>query len=167
MTYHILDVGCGTYPTGDVNLDLYIQKTEQRQYGSDINPKKVRNFILADALHLPFKSNSFDEVVSYRLMHQIETENPILFLREAIRVAKYKVTIVTNHAFARSKLSLRPERMQKHFWRGRWFHQVLKNFYHEVTVITRPLPFNSLSFSNWPSKLKIVIYLKGPENSLC
>lgn len=69
----ILDVGCGDKPTGDVNSDLF-------------HYVKCNNFILADAHHLPFKSNTFDKIHAKHCLEHFE--NPRNFFKEAKRVLK-------------------------------------------------------------------------------
>ena len=69
----MLDVGCGDSPAGDVNLDLFYHG-------------KWKNFIIAEALHLPFKNKIFDKIYS---KHSLEHfEKPFKFFQEAKRVLK-------------------------------------------------------------------------------
>lgn len=68
-----LDVGCGSAPSGDVNLD--------RQYFG-----KGKNFVIADAHYIPFKNKAFDKIYSSYLLEHLE--NPCKFFREARRVLK-------------------------------------------------------------------------------
>lgn len=85
--YEVLDVGCGTEPTGDVNIDFvgYAEKYKIT------NLKNVKNFVNSDARNLPFRDESFSTV---RLHHIIEhLENPLEALREAQRVAKCRVIV--------------------------------------------------------------------------
>lgn len=67
-----LDVGCSLHPRGDVNID--------------ITPYHYKNFIRADARHLPFKSKSFTHVKAYNLLEH--TKEPSRVLKELYRVAK-------------------------------------------------------------------------------
>jgi SAM-dependent methyltransferase len=69
----VLDVGCGDRPTGDVNLDLFF-------YG------KWKNFVIAEAHHLPFKDNVFEKAYSKHCVEHLE--NPLKFFKEAKRVLK-------------------------------------------------------------------------------
>ena len=61
----ILDVGCGSFPSGNVNCDLYIKDVGHRwQDGTEINYKRIGNFVLCDVQHLPFRANIFSSVYS-------------------------------------------------------------------------------------------------------
>ena len=85
-----LDLGCGNTPTGDVNVDL--PSSERHRDGTKLVPKKIHNFIYASSYALPFRNNSFDDVVSFHLLEHLET--PLTALREMIRVSKNVVTVV-------------------------------------------------------------------------
>jgi len=74
----VLDVGCGNAPKGDVNLDLFF-------YG------KWKNFIIAEAHHLPFKNSIFEKVYCKHCLEHFE--NPLKFFEEAKRVLKNGGTI--------------------------------------------------------------------------
>jgi len=72
-----LDVGCGGKPTGDVNIDLHIQK--------------VSNFIAADAHYLPFRDRVFRLIYChYVLEHCLY---PLKVLEEFKRVSYSHVII--------------------------------------------------------------------------
>jgi ubiquinone/menaquinone biosynthesis C-methylase UbiE len=75
---NVLDVGCGDRPKGDVNLDLFF-------FG------KWKNFILAEAHHLPFKDGAFKKVYSKNCVEHLE--NPLKFFQEAKRVLKNSGTL--------------------------------------------------------------------------
>jgi len=99
IDFKILDVGCGTKPKGDVNVDFFRgglnPQTGDQIQGELMSPQKIKNFIVADAIHLPFKNESFEVVFS---SHTIEhAQNPFLMLREMCRVAKRKVIIRCPH----------------------------------------------------------------------
>jgi ubiquinone/menaquinone biosynthesis C-methylase UbiE len=84
----VLDVGCGWYPQGDINVD--IQKRKDR----------IPNFVKADGQHLPFRDNVFSLVNS---QHAIEhTPNPFLFLKELFRVSKCQVVLRCPWRFERN-----------------------------------------------------------------
>lgn len=77
-----LDVGCGSEPKADVNVDLYGQKG-------------VANFVQADGCHLPFRIGSFESVIS---CHVIEhTVDPVLFFKELVRVSQKTVSVEFPH----------------------------------------------------------------------
>lgn len=96
----LLDVGCGDRPTGDVNCDLYINDTEGHRTPIDperytIKTKTIKNFVLCDASHLPFKDDAFDSVFSGQVIEHVNT--PQLMLRELIRVSNDKVVVECPH----------------------------------------------------------------------
>ena len=95
-----LDVGCGTNPQGDVNIDVSIERTPYRKaegYSSEIQPQKIKNFILADAEHLPLRSNTFNEVLCDSTLEHLKS--PYRCLRESYRVCRSNglITITTEH----------------------------------------------------------------------
>ena len=152
-----LNVGCGNRPSGDVNVDLYVGKTIHRTHQQELNPKKICNFVKADGLHLPFKSDAFDIVESHHVIEHVD--NPALFLKECVRVAKKQVLIVLPHAWARSKLfRMGQGKEHKSYFRPRWFHACLKNFYTDIKTTTKPL--FGFPFLNWFSEIQVTIYLK-------
>lgn len=80
----MLDVGCGGNAQGHINTDVYIP---------DPLPK---NFVLASAEKLPFKSDSIDIVRSaYVIEHN---PHPALMLREHVRICKDKVIAYTDNS---------------------------------------------------------------------
>ncbi|MEX2738972.1 MAG: methyltransferase domain-containing protein [Candidatus Wukongarchaeota archaeon] len=84
-----LDVGCGANPHGDVNVDAF--PLDRTQCAEAWMPKKVRNFVLADAHFLPFREKVFDSV---RCDHVLEhLYSPILALKEMRRVCKGNVVL--------------------------------------------------------------------------
>ena len=94
-----LDVGCGSRPTGDVNVDCFArgwnsQEGDQKQ-GEFMNPQLIPNFVVAHAEFLPFKDECFDVVFS---SHTIEhVKNPMKMLQELSRVSKRQVTLRCPH----------------------------------------------------------------------
>ena len=99
IDFKMLDVGCGTKPKGDVNIDFFRRgfnpQTGDQIQGEFMSPQKIKNFIVSDAMHLPFKNESFEVVFS---SHTIEhVQNPFLMLREMCRVAKRKAIIRCPH----------------------------------------------------------------------
>ncbi len=95
----VLDIGCGN----GRNFELF--KIKNADYiGIDNSSNLVKeakkkypeaNFILADALNLPFPDNSFDKVYSIAALHNIPSkELREKFLSEAKRVLKNKGIIV-------------------------------------------------------------------------
>jgi SAM-dependent methyltransferase len=78
----ILELGCGT---GHCLEDLSVHYPQFNLYGLDITPamiKKARairpasvNFMLGDCLYSPFKSETFDTVIAYDLLHHLIAGN--------------------------------------------------------------------------------------------
>ena len=92
-------MGCGSRPTGDVNVDCFnrgwnSQEGDQKQ-GEFLNPRLVPNFVVAHAENLPFKDQCFDEAFS---SHTIEhVKNPKKMLQELLRVSKRRVIVRCPH----------------------------------------------------------------------
>lgn len=95
----ILDVGCGSRPKGDVNVDFFKggwnrQEADQDK-GEFVDPKKISNYVVASAEFLPFKSGVFDVVYS---SHTIEhVINPFRMFSELVRVSCRKVVVKGPH----------------------------------------------------------------------
>jgi ubiquinone/menaquinone biosynthesis C-methylase UbiE len=85
-----LDVGCGNAPTGDVNIDLPV--SELHRGGVRLAANRVPNFVYASTYALPFRDNSFDEVLSVHLLEHLET--PLKALKEMVRVSRNLVMVV-------------------------------------------------------------------------
>jgi len=80
----IIDIGCGGRPKGDVNIDLFFKENPHTVF--KIEPRKIRNFIIADAHQLPIRSNSFDLAICHHVLEHLI--NPAQALREMKRIAK-------------------------------------------------------------------------------
>ena len=91
----VLEVGSGGHPLlrSDVLCDKFVVDDLERRLGRQSVPLAVdRPFVCGDAEALPFRDRSFDYLVcSHTLEH---LDHPLLFLREAMRVA-HKGLIVT------------------------------------------------------------------------
>jgi ubiquinone/menaquinone biosynthesis C-methylase UbiE len=96
-----LDVGCGNEGRGDVNCDLFTagnNKYRHIQDGTIIHePRKIKNFIVSDALKLPFADNSFETVICSHLIEHIN--KPFALFRECVRVSKNQVIISCPHRY--------------------------------------------------------------------
>ena len=90
-----LDVGCGTNPKGDVNLDVSIDRSLHR-HNALINVKKIQNFLLGDINCLPFRDKAFTETVCNHVLEH-KGVNPNLAIREMVRVSSKKVIITLPH----------------------------------------------------------------------
>lgn len=94
----LLVIGCGHAAFGDVNIDLFIGDKTQCKY--DWDPKKVRNFVLADACNLPFKENAFDYVYSSHVLEHLP--NPLQAVQEMRRVCGKKTFLILPSQFLES-----------------------------------------------------------------
>lgn len=95
-----IDVGCGSFPSGDVNCDLFLVDIGHRTgsttiLGQPLKPQKIENFVLCDVQHLPFRDNTFDEAYSSHVIEHVK--NPFLLLKEMIRVSRCKIVIFCPH----------------------------------------------------------------------
>ena len=95
-------MGCGPYPTGDVNLDLY-QKPRYRpdmkfNAGFESRPEPNNPNIVADCMHLPFRDKSIEEVYSSHTIEHIR--DPVTMVREMERVAINQVVILCPAQFS-------------------------------------------------------------------
>jgi ubiquinone/menaquinone biosynthesis C-methylase UbiE len=117
----ILDIGCGADFKGDVNVDLYLEPTIHRPilHKGNLTAKEIPNLIKADAQYLPFTDNSFDLVYSHHLIEHLS--NPILFIKECIRVSKREILIICPHRFS----SHAKGGGHKHIFNKLWFATVL------------------------------------------
>jgi len=88
-----LDVGCSDAPKGDVNVDLRTREVDEFYRLPLQTYRKIKNFVKADAQHLPFRNKIFSESIS---SHTIEhVENPSLIVNEMKRVTHGMVRILT------------------------------------------------------------------------
>jgi len=103
----IIDIGCGGRPKGDVNIDLFYDISPHTVF--KINPRKIRNFIIADAHHLPIRSNSFDLAICHHVLEHLI--NPAQALEEIRRIAKsvFNSPIIEHekHLYTWSETSIR------------------------------------------------------------
>ncbi len=90
----VLDVGCGLRPTGDVNVDVYINEVSP-SLGAIIEGSKIANPVKSSAYYLPFRDEVFDVVRSRALLEHLDT--PTFALKEMLRVAKRKVVFKAPH----------------------------------------------------------------------
>ena len=94
-----LDVGCGSRPKGDVNVDFFKHGWNRQEADQDkgeyVNPHSIPNFVVASAEALPFRSGVFDVAYS---SHTIEhVYNLFKMLSELVRVSKRKVVVKCPH----------------------------------------------------------------------
>lgn len=86
--YRRLDIGCGSVPAGDVNVDLLIQDDDRNL--NAVPP--CENFVKAAAEALPFQDDVFIEVYSSHLLEH--TPDPDVCLKEMLRVASCQVRVI-------------------------------------------------------------------------
>lgn len=133
----ILDVGCGIYPKGNVNVDLMVSKDRHNIHGdvAEINPHLIPNFIKADASHLPFKTKCFSAVVSYHTLEHID--NPESAVKEMFRVSKANVKIVVPYWLTGILHAIwRPSKRE-------WLKKHHKRTYNRKKVLQLIKPYNS------------------------
>src|SRR3990170_534564 len=99
MTVTSLDVGCGSSPKGTVNIDFFRKgfnpQTGDQKIGDYINRKNIKNFVIGDVTHLPFKEAAFDIVFSIHVIEHVA--DPLGMLREMNRVCKRKIIVKCPH----------------------------------------------------------------------
>jgi len=71
VMFRKLDVGCGHDPKGDINVDLFLNKSE-RYDDTSLNVKTIPNFIRAGACHLPFKDKCFVIVICFHVLEHVD-----------------------------------------------------------------------------------------------
>lgn len=79
-----LDVGCGSRPTGDINVDFFTggwnaQEGDQKN-GEFMNPHSIPNLVVAHAARLPFIDGCFDVVFSSHVVEHVS--KPLKMLLE-------------------------------------------------------------------------------------
>lgn len=82
----ILDVGCGSNPSGDVNCDV------STYY---VNVKATSNFIICSAMNLPFIDKSFDTVFTSHVIEHVT--DPLLMFKELYRVSSKEILVRCPH----------------------------------------------------------------------
>ncbi len=139
-----LDIGCGVTPSGDVNTDLYVSDKGHRVFGLRVPKERIKNFVVCDGQHLPFKDACFDIVYSSHVIEHVD--NPEQFLNEMVRVSDYQVIVKTPHVYGDKfhRALGKSEVLHKHFFRCRWFWQYgAKHGLISNVQITRYRPFPS------------------------
>jgi len=123
-----LDIGCGSIPVGDVNIDLFVGLGPHHKHA--IKPKRIPKFVLSDAHFLPFRSKIFTEVhCSHVLEHLF---NPCQALNEMSRVATESVFImVPNNPVTK-------EHTEHYYsWSLTSFQNLLKRHFSKVEIYGR------------------------------
>ena len=86
----ILDVGCGSKPWGNINLDLFLGANTHHMF--DYSPKDIEKFVNGDGSRLPFRDKSVDVIVSRHCLEHIP--EPLKAVKDWERVAKKAVVIM-------------------------------------------------------------------------
>ena len=131
LTLTKLDVGCGYSPQGDVNVDITIKTG-------------VKNFIQADAQHLPFKTKVFSETCSSHVVEHVK--NPLLMIYELKRVTKDVLTIVTPLSFSFEYRAFLGNRVHTYWFLPYWFRELgfktrIRTRFLRPNLVTVTLPF--------------------------
>ena len=97
----ILDVGCGTDPHGDVNIDLF--SGECYEDAARVIPLKSRvpNPVIASAEWIPFRPEAFNLAVSYEVLEHVDS--PVRMIREMMRCAR-RIMLTTPNAMFLNKV---------------------------------------------------------------
>jgi len=138
--FNLLDVGCGTSPRGDVNVDSFRRglnpQIGDQVKGDFVYPHKIENFVVADAMHLPFKDASFNAVFSSNTIEHVQ--NPLLMLQEVCRVARRKVILRYPHV--KGSGAVMPYHLN--YFDERWFKSAFDSLGFQSTqfVITYDYP---------------------------
>jgi ubiquinone/menaquinone biosynthesis C-methylase UbiE len=94
-----LDVGCGSNPKGTVNVDFfregYNPQTGDQKMGDYMKTQNIENFVIGDALSLPFRDESFSVVFSTHVIEHVK--DPAGMLLEMDRVCKEKIIVRCPH----------------------------------------------------------------------
>jgi len=148
-----LDVGCGHRSRGDVNLDLYIEPIH-RKSEKNIDLGITRNFLIADANNLPFKTSVFEKVICQQLIEH-KGINPCKLIKELYRVSRNEVMIECPH---------------RYYWRRpqfhvNWFDSKLFRKILPLLGITRfkaetiytGIPHELIPLIKWPLNIKVEI----------
>lgn len=147
-----LDVGSGDRPSGDVNCDLFKDRTPHIRFRDN---KIVReNFILCDGEHLPFKTEAFSTTYS---SHTIEhVRNPLNFLREIIRVTEKNgiIFIKCPHRLSRNA-RFKPYHLN--YFNATWFKKVLRRFEFVVESTYYYPIFEYIGLFRIPDELQVTI----------
>jgi len=100
------------------------------------NPKKIRNFVIADGMHLPFKKKAFDLVSCIMtLEHFID---PASAIRDFTYVAHRAYLVVPNNPIVKDS----PTHLYS--WSQTSFHNFLKLFYDTISITTGTLNIQSI-----------------------
>jgi len=131
--FEILDVGCGSKPRGDVNIDLLVEGADR----SGINPRNIPNLIKADCEFLPIRDKAFEVSHCRHLIEHLKDEKPCI--EELERVTKKKIIITVPFKWwCKIADSLYPswkkfaQEHHKHEYNMRDFKRLLLNSFEKI-----------------------------------
>ena len=117
-------MGCGTNPTGHVNIDT------MQEWGNNNLSKvrKIKNFIIADGMNLPFRKKAFTLVnCIMTLEHFID---PAKAIRNFVYVANRGYLVVPNNPIVKDT----PTHIFS--WCQESFQNFLSIFYEDIVITT-------------------------------
>lgn len=146
----MLDVGCGAFPQGDVNVDFDIQTAfHHRSYVLNSKvAKAMPNFVLADAYHLPFPNKTFSRTKCFHTLEHVK--HPLKLIKELIRVTRGIVIIKCPHRYWRPQ---RESHVQ--YFNVKWFAQALRGYIHRAQ--TRWQTYRNIPFFFIPCEITVGI----------
>jgi len=154
----ILDIGCGVFPKGNVNIDLYLNETKHRVNKQIINPKSISNFIKATVYNLPFIEKTFETVCMHHVFEHLK--NPKKALLEMLRVCIKEIILVVPHRFAkkslfRYKICEAHEQIFTQTSLSEWLRSLNLSF--EIEVKYKDLPHTFIPIIKLPHVIKVWI----------
>lgn len=162
-----LDIGSGTNPRGDVNVDLFLNETTMQidsKHPTFIDAKTTPNPIKADAHYLPFKDKTFEKSYANHVLEHLE--NPTKALNELLRVTKIKVTIVVPHRYMKDckrayRLGIHKQNFNATTVKN-WLNHVVNRRDYNVSISVSHAPVLTLLLVElpvkFPSEIKISIH---------
>lgn len=118
--YLVLDIGSGGSPRGCVNIDI---PNSRHHRGKDVDPRRVSNFIYADAHNLPFREEPFSKIVCHHVLEHLV--NPHQALKEMGRVCNGTVRIIVP-----SQFNIGDTGSRVHLYT--WNHTTLRNLFEKI-----------------------------------
>ena len=107
----------------------------------DVQRTKTVN-VIGDVQHLPFCDKAFDHSFCLHVLEHVK--DPILAIRELIRVTKQIIEIEVPYRFSWNAKQKRDNPFDNHIWSFdyNWFSKVLRNYsYHEEKLYYWPRTF--------------------------
>lgn len=85
----VADIGCGNGKNMILNKNCEFIGMDFTESFTDICSKKNLEVVTGDTLHIPYRSNTFDYVISIAVIHHLSTpEKRIKSIKELIRITK-------------------------------------------------------------------------------